>query len=251
MKSTSKWTLLTSGVVGIAATAFLAGRALAGGIPATGALTYSGLLQGAAGVALSGSHPIRVSFWNAASGGTTPLCQTASSSIALDAGRFSVALPDTCTNAVRDNADAWAEVEVDGVSLGRTKLGAVPYAVEAARATSLTCPENPTAPSKFGFCIWHEDNGTRYSQDHKQAAATCAAKGARLCSFAEVSAAWHAGANWCAVSWVADLPAVTNADVTSGYGSYPIQTNGSGCHNVGVDMGAMPLTNKADANCCK
>jgi len=126
-----------SALVGAAiAAAFFAGRALAGGIPATGALTYSGFLQNASGDPLTGSHPIQVNFWNAATGGTAPLCQTPSTSIALDAGRFSIGLPDTCTSAVKANPNAWVEVLVDGVTLGRTKLGAVPYAVEAGHATS-------------------------------------------------------------------------------------------------------------------
>src|SRR5262249_53374089 len=34
--------------------------------------------------------------------------------------------------------DLWAEVYVGGISLGRSKLGAVPYAVEAARASDAT-----------------------------------------------------------------------------------------------------------------
>jgi hypothetical protein len=135
-----------SALVAVAlAAAFFAGRALAGGIPATGALTYSGLLQDVSGAPLTGSHAIQVNFWSAATGGTTPLCQTASASITLDAGRFSVALPDTCTDVVKANKDAWVDVLVDGVSLGRTKLGAVPYAVEAAHATSADTATSATS----------------------------------------------------------------------------------------------------------
>ena len=36
---------------------------------------------------------------------------------------------------MKANPDLWIEVIVEGESLGRTKLGAVPYAVEAARVT--------------------------------------------------------------------------------------------------------------------
>jgi hypothetical protein len=117
--------------------------------------------------------------------------------------------------------------------------------------SSRTCPDNPGAPTKFGFCIWHDDNGTRYSQDHAQAAATCAKKGARLCTFAEVSAAWHAGAEWCSFSWVADTPPPANGDVTAGYASYPIQTDQTGCHQIGVSFDLVPLTTRYDANCCR
>jgi len=126
------------GIVGGAAAvtgAFLAGRARADGVPATGALTYAGALQDANGQPLTGTRNLQVNFWNAATGGTTPACQTASAAIALEAGRFAIALPDTCTAAVRAKADVWSEVMLDGTSLGRAKLGAVPYAIEAMRAT--------------------------------------------------------------------------------------------------------------------
>jgi hypothetical protein len=121
--------------VAILAAGFFAGRALAGGIPSTAALTYSGTLEDATGAPLTGSHNIQVDFWNAAAGGTTPACLTTSVAVVLDKGRFSVALPDTCASAVKASPDVWAEVLVDGASLGRSKIGAVPYAVEAGHAT--------------------------------------------------------------------------------------------------------------------
>ncbi len=249
-------------MIGALAVAFLTGRVLASGIPATGALTYAGLLQDASGAPLPGSHNIQVMLWSMATGGTTPLCQTTSTSIALDAGRFSLVLPDACTTAVQANADTWVDVLVDGGSLGRTKLGAVPYAVEASHAasasnadnataaTNLTCPD-PTAPGKYGFCIWHDMAASTYSQNRAAATATCKAKGGRLCTFAEVSAAWQAGAEWCAFSWVADLPPVTGAAITSGYLSYPMQAGSAGCHNAGVSFDTALLTGTYDANCCK
>jgi len=129
-------------VLAIACAAFFAGRVLAGGIPATGALTYSGLLQDANGAPLTGAHNIQVALWPAATGGTTPACQTTSASLTLNAGRFSVTLPDSCTTTIQANADAWVEVLVEGASLGRSKLGAVPYAVEAAHASTAGAPEN-------------------------------------------------------------------------------------------------------------
>jgi hypothetical protein len=128
------WTIL--GAAAIAGAAFLAGRALAGGIPATGALSYSGTLEDATGAPMTGSPNLQVDFWGAASGGTTPLCQTGPSATALDNGRFSVALPDTCTTAVKGNPNLWVEVFVNGNTLGRTKINAVPYAVEAGHATN-------------------------------------------------------------------------------------------------------------------
>jgi len=62
------------------------------------------------------------------------------SSQALSAGSFSVALSDCFTTNVHDHGDLWIEVQVDGASMGRTKLGAVPYAVEADSASRAVGP---------------------------------------------------------------------------------------------------------------
>jgi hypothetical protein len=130
--------LLTAGIVLAVMTVsgWFARLAFADGIPAANALTYSGMLEDAAGAPVTGSKNIQVQFWNAASGGTTPLCLTQSQSIALVGGRFQSQLPDTCAAAVKANADLWVEVLVEGLSLGRTKLGAVPYAVAAGTAST-------------------------------------------------------------------------------------------------------------------
>lgn len=131
-----KRAFLVSSAAGLLALAFVAGRVWAAGVPTTGALTYSGNLEDAAGVALTGSHNVQVTFWSTATGGTTPLCQTASAALTLEPqGRFTVTLPDTCATAVRGTPNVWAEVTADGLPLGRSKLGAVPYALESAAAT--------------------------------------------------------------------------------------------------------------------
>jgi hypothetical protein len=109
-------------------------RVWAAGAPGIAALTYSGTLEGADGTPLTGNPQVQIGFYGAQSGGT-PVCQTESASIALDPrGRFSIALPETCTAAVRGNPNLWSEVLVNGSSLGRAKIGAVPYALEAASA---------------------------------------------------------------------------------------------------------------------
>jgi hypothetical protein len=115
--------------------AFQVGKVWAGGVPATSALTYSGTLQDSSGAALTGQHNVEVKLWAALSGGT-PLCDSGAQTLMLTAGRFNIALPDTCTAAIDANRDTWSEVYVEGASLGRAKLGAVPYAIEAAHATS-------------------------------------------------------------------------------------------------------------------
>ena len=123
-------------VTGAITAAFIGGKVWAAGVPATGALTYSGNLENSDGTPLVGSQNVQIQFWNAVSGGSVPLCQTAAQQIALEAqGRFTIALPDSCTAAVRANVDVWVETIANGTSLGRSKLGAVPYALEAAAAS--------------------------------------------------------------------------------------------------------------------
>ena len=134
MKRSSKWAVCAGGLLALGG-AFVSGRTSAEGIPGTGALVYAGRLEGANGVALSGTRNLEVKFWSAESGGSSPLCSSNSQPVALEQGRFEVTLPDECTAAVHANADVWVEVLVDGSSLGREKAGAVPYAVEAGHAS--------------------------------------------------------------------------------------------------------------------
>lgn len=152
--------------------AFLGGKGWAAGVPTTGALTYSGNLESAGGTPLTGNHSIQVSFWNTASGGTSPLCQTVPSSLSLDpGGRFTLTLPDECATAVRNSANVWVQVTADGLSMERSKLGAVPYALEAAAAAQgavqLKAPATTPIPARV--CSGTTDpNGTAWSaQDAK------------------------------------------------------------------------------------
>lgn len=130
-------TLLVASSVALAASlgTFLAVTARAAGIPATAALTYSGYLESPDGTPISSKVSVGIDVWNAATAGKK-VCSVATTSITPVSGRFQVTLPDACTTAVGDNADLWLEATIDGTSLGRTKLGAVPYAVEANHAAS-------------------------------------------------------------------------------------------------------------------
>jgi hypothetical protein len=108
----------------------------ADGIPAAGALSYVGTLEEADGTPLSGSKEVRVALFDAVSGGAVQC--TTTQTVALTEGRFQIVLPDACTAAARGRPDLWVEVAVDGDALGRSKLSAVPYAVESARASAAT-----------------------------------------------------------------------------------------------------------------
>ena len=124
-------------VFGVASLLLAAGlgyaiRAGASGIPSTNALTYAGVLEDANGP-ITGMHNVQVVLYDAATAGNN-LCQTSSTALVIEDGHFSVQLPDACTTATGANPNVWVDVLVDGSDTGRTKIGAVPYAVEANHA---------------------------------------------------------------------------------------------------------------------
>jgi hypothetical protein len=136
MKRKPRVLVAAFGVMGAltAAAVLYVTRAGAGGIPATGALVYSGVLEDANGAPITGSKEIRLDLYDAATAGMVQC--TVTQTVALANGHFQIPLPDTCTQAVQARPDLWIQVTVGGESLGRTKLGAVPYAVEAASASN-------------------------------------------------------------------------------------------------------------------
>lgn len=133
----SSWKRVAIGSIGISAALaiFVAAGSRAAGIPDADVLTYSGYLEGADGAPLTGKHSIAVSLWESAEA-TSDLCTRSMSGVELKSGRFQVPLPGECTDAIKANPNLFIDVLVDGASLGRTKLGAVPFAVEAGHATS-------------------------------------------------------------------------------------------------------------------
>lgn len=132
--------LITLGIAGT----LVVERVRAAGIPDGGALTYSGTLALADGSSVTGAKNIGLVAFSAATGGS-PVCQVLSTQIPVSAGRFQIALPAECTAAVKANPDLWIDVQVDGASIGRTKLGAVPYAIEAGHADNATTAASATS----------------------------------------------------------------------------------------------------------
>jgi hypothetical protein len=112
----------------------LAVRARAAGIPDADVLTYTGYLEGADGQPLTSElSSIGLEVWDAAQAGAR-VCDTSVEGVTPQAGRFQLVLPAECVDAVKATPDLWVDVKVEGASLGRTKLGAVPYAIEASHA---------------------------------------------------------------------------------------------------------------------
>jgi len=163
---------------------YLAGKARAVGIPASKPMTYSGVLTDPAGTPLTGMKNIQVQLWDMAMDGTMQ-CSTGPTAITLVAGSFQLPLLDACTAVVQALPDLWAEVFVDGSSLGRTKLGAVPFAVEAARAATVACPSG-MADSDAGFCI---DGADRTETAYGSSFTTCAGEGKLVCTFSQLCTA--------------------------------------------------------------
>ena len=143
MKQFVRTSLLVGACAVVSSALFLAGRAFAGGAPTSSpVMTYAGVLLNADGVPLSGDQTVEIKLWSKAQPAAkdTPLCTSMPKVVTLDsAGRFSVPL-DVCVAAVKANANTWVEVVLDSAgtatSLGITKMGAVPYAIEADHATS-------------------------------------------------------------------------------------------------------------------
>ena len=97
------------------------------------ALVYAGVLEEGGLPVNDLARPINVIVKR----GGTQLCATGNADRAVVGGRFRVALPAACAEAIRDNQDAVVVVEVDGSPLGDpAPIVAVPFALQAGEADS-------------------------------------------------------------------------------------------------------------------
>ena len=179
------------GAIGVFAAAMVASPTThAGGIPASQPLAYSGLLEEGS-VPVDGTRSIGLSVWKVASGGTA-VCSVAAANVTVTAGRFRIPLSDSCTVAVHQNRDLWIEVLVGGASLGRSKLGAVPYAVEAGpyvnRTTGSQYSANAAYCGSADFTSGAVTSGsdTGWVATKKLCEAACSSPTAHMCTSEEV-----------------------------------------------------------------
>jgi len=117
----------------------------ADGIPTADPLVYSGLLLNSVGAAATGNHTVQLSLWDDATstGLTSQKYATTRQTVPVDGrGFFRLVFDTQGLDAVKTNPNLWVQLEVDSVILPRSKLGAVPYAVEASRATLATRATN-------------------------------------------------------------------------------------------------------------
>ncbi|MFO0647934.1 MAG: SUMF1/EgtB/PvdO family nonheme iron enzyme [Polyangiales bacterium] len=104
------------------------------GVPTMPTMLYRGTLEGAS----AGPHALRVAVFTAATGGAETACSSGPTATTLTPvnGAFELPLDDSCTAVVHANNNLWLQLTVDGMALPRTKLGAVPFAIEAESATT-------------------------------------------------------------------------------------------------------------------
>jgi len=139
----------TAGIFGTATALVggLIGYAVAEGAPTTEPLFYGGLVTSKDGAPLEAAHAVSLRLF-AAETGESALCSTPELAAQFKAGRFRVALPSGdkgCAKAVANNADSWVELSVDGTAFPRSKVGAVPYAIEADHAKAASSVTGPQA----------------------------------------------------------------------------------------------------------
>lgn len=116
-----------------------AGHAIASGVPSVSPLTWSGVVTDDAGKPYPKAVPVSVAFYDGQNA-TTAACTSSTVQAQAGTGYFEVVLPAECVKAVHDSADLWSEMTVgDGKTvLPRSRVGAVPYALEAQRASEAT-----------------------------------------------------------------------------------------------------------------
>lgn len=131
--------LRTGGLVLVVAlvpvVAYFAGRARGAGIPTSSTMTFTGTLTDGTGAPLSGRRYLEGHLWNQPADGAS-LCTFGQQAVDLVAGAFRLTMTPDCVSAIHANADVWAEISVDGAPLGRVKIGAVPFSLEADHAVA-------------------------------------------------------------------------------------------------------------------
>lgn len=131
---------ITTLSLGLAVFAGYGLRVYAEGAPTQQPVFYAGMIE-ANGKPATGLHSIAMALYEAQAGGG-PLCTSESTKVPVEAGRFRVEVSADCVASMRARGDVWAALKFtgpDGVPHElpeRSKLGAVPYAMEAQHSVS-------------------------------------------------------------------------------------------------------------------
>jgi hypothetical protein len=125
-------------VVGLVAGGYSLGRVMAGGAPTMQPLFYAGTLE-EGGTLPTGPRTITLALHDAPEAGRQ-LCTSSTEKVPVEVGRFRLELSPECVAALAATPDAWMALSFKDASgiphdlPGRTKVGAVPYALEANHA---------------------------------------------------------------------------------------------------------------------
>lgn len=102
---------------------------------------------------------------------------------------------------------------------------------------------DPNARATYGMCIFKDTN---YIYTSFTAATYCKNAGARLCTASELGAAFRAGLDYCAYTWIADT------NTTQGYAGYSTQSSAPGCGgSPGVYVQTLAHSSLRGVACCK
>lgn len=133
-RSRARWIAFVGAMGACVAVGYTALPVRAAGTPQHDPLVYSGVLE-EDGEPVTGLRPIGLRLFDAAAGGAVQ-CSVDVAVVDVNDGYFSVVLGDDCQKAIHERPDLWVELQVNGDALlPRTKIAAVPYALEAGRAT--------------------------------------------------------------------------------------------------------------------
>ncbi len=124
-----------------ASIAYFATRASAEGIPSNPPMTYAGILE-ENGSPVTGEVNVTLNLWRHPTSSFLEdlTCSTQQDNVKVDQGHFRLALSQACVAAIQATPDLWLEVVVNTKFVGRTKLGAVPFAVQAFRSSDIEQP---------------------------------------------------------------------------------------------------------------
>jgi hypothetical protein len=128
---------MLAGAVALVATFAVGFRVARAAVPPDdSALVYSGVLEDN-GALVEGQRAISVELFDDDVAGAV-LCESGTQQVSLVRGRFQIAMPAACAAALRAPGDAFVEVVLDGDSLGRAPIAAVPFALAAGEAAAAT-----------------------------------------------------------------------------------------------------------------
>jgi hypothetical protein len=141
----NKSALILPTAIALAMSAGYGIRVYAENVPATTPLFYAGTLE-EAGQLVDGMRTVTLTVWDKESEGKQ-VCQSITENLSVSAGHFRMAVSDACASELRaanKPADVWIALSFkDGSGTphdipGRTKVGAVPFALRAESAASAT-----------------------------------------------------------------------------------------------------------------